>query len=152
MTKVLQTALNTEQNLLCELRIRILEIFDRQSSEKLLSNEKPGGTYVRLLGAHHILAFYCQCIVLFVILQETMEEKLMIIDTDCGIDDAQAIMMALAAPNIHILGITCVFGNTTVDNVCQNVLRVLSVCERNGVRLLKLSEQPQSEKMQICVF
>lgn len=58
MTKVLQTALNTEQNLLCELRIRILEIFDRQSSEKL-SNEKPGGAYVCLLGAHHILLFYC---------------------------------------------------------------------------------------------
>lgn len=76
----------------------------------------------------------------------------MIIDTDCGIDDAQAIMMALAAPNIHILGVTCVFGNTTVDNVCQNVLRVLSVCERNGVRLLKLSEQSQSEEMQICVM
>ena len=67
----------------------------------------------------------------------------MIIDTDCGIDDAQAIMMALAAPNIKVLGITCVFGNTTVENVCQNVLRVLSVCEREEVSLLNqyLSDQ-----------
>ncbi|KAM6971607.1 LOW QUALITY PROTEIN: uncharacterized protein LKV04_017176 [Tautogolabrus adspersus] len=40
-----------------------------------------------------------------------MEKKQVIIDTDCGIDDAQAIMMALAAPNIQIVGITCVFGN-----------------------------------------
>lgn len=67
-----------------------------------------------------------------------MAKKLVIIDTDCGIDDAQAIMMALAAPNIEVLGITCVFGNAEVDNVCQNVLRVLSVCEREQVRSLKL--------------
>ena len=68
-----------------------------------------------------------------------MAKKQVIIDTDCGIDDAQAIMMALAAPNIQIVAITCVFGNADVDNVCQNVLRVLAVCEREGVSLLKLS-------------
>nr|XP_020487293.1 inosine-uridine preferring nucleoside hydrolase-like [Labrus bergylta] len=62
----------------------------------------------------------------------TMEKKQVIIDTDCGIDDAQAIMMALAAPNIQIVGVTCVFGNAAVEHVCQNVLRVLSVCERKG--------------------
>lgn len=65
-------------------------------------------------------------------------KKQVIIDTDCGIDDAQAIMMALAAPNIEVLGVTCVFGNTTVENVCQNVLRVLSICERQGVCLTVL--------------
>lgn len=67
-----------------------------------------------------------------------MEKKKLIIDTDCGIDDAQAIMMALAAPNVEVVGVTCVFGNGAVDNVCQNVLMVLSVCEREGVSLLKL--------------
>lgn len=72
-------------------------------------------------------------------LQETMASKQVIIDTDCGIDDAQAIMMALAAPHIQIVGITCVFGNATVNHVCQNVLRVLSVCERKGVSFLRLS-------------
>ncbi len=67
-----------------------------------------------------------------------MEKKKVIVDTDCGIDDAQAMMMALAAPNIEVVGVTCVFGNTAIDNVCQNVLRVLSVCEREGVSLPKL--------------
>lgn len=62
-----------------------------------------------------------------------MEKKRVIIDTDCGIDDAQAIMMALAAPNTEVMGITCVFGNASIENVCQNVLRVLSVCEREEV-------------------
>lgn len=62
-----------------------------------------------------------------------MSQKLMIVDTDCGIDDAQAIMLALSSSNVRILGITCCFGNTDVDNVCQNVLRVLSVCQRTQV-------------------
>lgn len=61
----------------------------------------------------------------------------MIIDTDCGIDDAQAIFMALAAPNIQVLGITCVFGNAEVNHVCQNVLRVLSVCERQQIPVFR---------------
>lgn len=64
-----------------------------------------------------------------------MAKKLVIIDTDCGIDDAQAIIMALAASDVEILALTCVFGNAAVENVCQNVLRVLSVCERQEVCL-----------------
>ncbi|CAL8309574.1 unnamed protein product [Lota lota] len=62
-----------------------------------------------------------------------MAKKLVIIDTDCGIDDAQAIMMALAAPDVEVLGITCCFGNTSLENVCQNVLRVLAVCKREEI-------------------
>ncbi|XP_042273476.1 inosine-uridine preferring nucleoside hydrolase [Thunnus maccoyii] len=71
-----------------------------------------------------------------------MAKKLVIIDTDCGIDDAQAIMMALAAPNIEILGVTCVFGNAAVENVCQNVLRVLSICEREQIPVFRGSGGP----------
>ncbi|KAF4079325.1 hypothetical protein AMELA_G00191590 [Ameiurus melas] len=66
-----------------------------------------------------------------------MSQKLMIIDTDCGIDDAQAIMLALSSSNVEILGITCCFGNTDVDNVCQNVLRVLSVCQRTQIPVFR---------------
>lgn len=56
--------------------------------------------------------------------------KKLLIDVDCGVDDAQAIMIALAARNVQVLGITCVHGNTIVENVCKNVLRVLKVCGR----------------------
>ncbi|XP_027002740.1 inosine-uridine preferring nucleoside hydrolase [Tachysurus fulvidraco] len=66
-----------------------------------------------------------------------MSQKLMIIDTDCGIDDAQAIMLALSSSNVKILGITCCFGNTDVDNVCQNVLHVLSVCQRTQIPVFR---------------
>lgn len=55
-------------------------------------------------------------------------KKKLLLDVDCGVDDAQAIMVALAAPNVELLGITCVSGNTSVENVCKNTLRVLQVC------------------------
>lgn len=68
--------------------------------------------------------------------------KLLIIDTDCGIDDALAIIVALAAPGVKVLGITCCFGNTDVDNVCQNVMRVLTVCQQTQIPVFKGSAGP----------
>ncbi|XP_043928413.1 inosine-uridine preferring nucleoside hydrolase-like isoform X2 [Protopterus annectens] len=66
-----------------------------------------------------------------------MEKKLILFDTDCGVDDAQAIMVALAAPNVRILGITCCKGNTSVDNVCKNVLRVLEICKKSEIPVFR---------------
>ncbi|XP_072267906.1 pyrimidine-specific ribonucleoside hydrolase RihA-like [Pyxicephalus adspersus] len=68
---------------------------------------------------------------------EKPQKKLLLIDVDCGTDDAQAIMMAIAAPNVEILGITCVGGNTALENVCQNVLRVLKLCDRLDIPVYK---------------
>uniref|UniRef100_A0A6I8SJ43 Pyrimidine-specific ribonucleoside hydrolase rihA n=1 Tax=Xenopus tropicalis TaxID=8364 RepID=A0A6I8SJ43_XENTR len=70
------------------------------------------------------------------------EKKLLLIDVDCGTDDAQAIMMAVAAPHVEILGITCVGGNTAVDNVCKNVLRVLRVCNRSDIPVFRGAFKP----------
>ncbi|XP_067889397.1 nucleoside hydrolase-like [Heterodontus francisci] len=64
-------------------------------------------------------------------------KKLLLLDVDCGLDDAQAIMMALAAPNVQLLGITCCHGNTKIDNVCRNVLRVLKVCQRTEIPVFR---------------
>lgn len=71
-----------------------------------------------------------------------MNPKKLLIDADCGVDDAQAIMMALAAPNVEVLGITCVHGNTTVENVCRNTLRVLKACHRLEVPVFKGATKP----------
>ena len=58
-----------------------------------------------------------------------------IIDCDTGVDDAQAIMMALSSPDVEVVAITCVNGNTDVDNVCRNTLRVLKVCGHGEVSM-----------------
>ncbi|XP_026150929.1 inosine-uridine preferring nucleoside hydrolase [Mastacembelus armatus] len=68
--------------------------------------------------------------------------KKLLVDVDCGVDDAQAIMMALASPNVEILGITCVHGNTTVENVCKNVLRVLQCCNKLEIPVFKGAAKP----------
>jgi inosine-uridine nucleoside N-ribohydrolase len=57
----------------------------------------------------------------------------LIIDTDCGIDDAVAIMMALAHPEIEVVGITTVAGNVDVEQVTENVCRLLAYLGRSGV-------------------
>lgn len=62
-------------------------------------------------------------------------KKKLILDVDTGVDDAQSIMVALADPDVEILGITCCFGNTPLENVLKNTLRVLSVCKRLDVSL-----------------
>lgn len=43
-----------------------------------------------------------------------------IIDTDPGIDDALAIMLAAASPEVDILGITAVAGNTALEHTARN--------------------------------
>lgn len=57
-----------------------------------------------------------------------------IIDTDAGLDDAWGMFLLFAAQrriNLNILGITCVSGNTGVDNVCINVLRTLEAAGKD---------------------
>ncbi|KAF6031483.1 MED15 [Bugula neritina] len=64
------------------------------------------------------------------------KEKLkFIIDCDCGIDDAVAILMMLQAKEIcseiDLLAITCIDGNCPVDVAVQNVLRTLKVSQQS---------------------
>ncbi|XP_061660779.1 inosine-uridine preferring nucleoside hydrolase-like [Syngnathoides biaculeatus] len=68
--------------------------------------------------------------------------KKLILDVDTGVDDAQAIMMALAASNVEILAITCTHGNTPLQNSLKNTLRVLKVCNRLDIKVYAGFEEP----------
>lgn len=48
-----------------------------------------------------------------------------IIDCDPGIDDAVALAMAVASPELEILGVTTTYGNVGIENTTRNALRVL---------------------------
>jgi pyrimidine-specific ribonucleoside hydrolase len=48
----------------------------------------------------------------------------MIIDTDPGVDDAVALMLAVASPEVQLLGVTTVFGNVGVQATTANALRL----------------------------
>lgn len=89
-----------------------------------------------LIAVHFLYNILYAYLVLHILLSSFTEnppKKLLLVDVDCGTDDAQAILMAIAAPHVKILGITCVGGNTKLENVCKNVLRVLKLCDRLDV-------------------
>jgi pyrimidine-specific ribonucleoside hydrolase len=48
-----------------------------------------------------------------------------ILDVDTGVDDALAILFAVAHPGIDVLGISCVAGNASLERVVENTLRIL---------------------------
>lgn len=56
-----------------------------------------------------------------------------IIDTDPGIDDAIALALACASPEIDLLGVTTVGGNTGIENTTGNALRLLHLFGRDDV-------------------
>jgi inosine-uridine nucleoside N-ribohydrolase len=56
-----------------------------------------------------------------------------ILDTDPGHDDAIAILLALASPELEVLGVTTVSGNQTLEKTTANALKILEFVERTDV-------------------
>ena len=56
-----------------------------------------------------------------------------IIDCDPGIDDALALLLACASPEIELLGVTAVAGNRPVEVTGLNACRILDVAGRTAV-------------------
>ena len=54
-----------------------------------------------------------------------MKKHPIILDVDTGFDDAFAVLFAALSPEVELLGITCVDGNTNVHQVVRNTLKVL---------------------------
>ncbi|RBP02024.1 purine nucleosidase [Roseiarcus fermentans] len=51
-----------------------------------------------------------------------------LIDTDTASDDAVAIVMALAAPDVRVLGLTTVAGNVALGQATRNALYTAEIC------------------------
>ncbi|XP_063703860.1 pyrimidine-specific ribonucleoside hydrolase RihA-like [Culicoides brevitarsis] len=74
-----------------------------------------------------------------------METKSVVIDVDVGADDAWALLLALnneKLGNYKIRAITCTFGNTTLENVGKNVLKVLETVDRLDIPIFLGSSEP----------
>jgi pyrimidine-specific ribonucleoside hydrolase len=57
----------------------------------------------------------------------------LVIDTDPGIDDAVAILLALASPEVDLRLVTTVHGNVELAQTTENALRVLHLAGRSDV-------------------
>jgi inosine-uridine nucleoside N-ribohydrolase len=59
--------------------------------------------------------------------------KPVIIDCDPGHDDAMALMLAVASPELDLVAVTTVAGNQTLDRVTANAIRVLDVVNATDI-------------------
>jgi pyrimidine-specific ribonucleoside hydrolase len=65
-----------------------------------------------------------------------------VIDCDPGHDDAIAILLALASPEVELRGIVTVAGNQTVDKTTRNALKVLELAGRADIPVVRGAAAP----------
>ncbi len=65
-----------------------------------------------------------------------------LLDTDPGIDDALAIFLALASPEIQLEAITTVSGNVDVEQTTRNALTLLALADRSDIPVARGSRYP----------
>ena len=65
-----------------------------------------------------------------------------LIDTDPGVDDAIAILMALASPDVELLGLTTVGGNVPLGRSTRNALALLQAAGRSDIPVAKGASRP----------
>ncbi|MBV9681618.1 MAG: nucleoside hydrolase [Solirubrobacterales bacterium] len=65
-----------------------------------------------------------------------------ILDCDPGHDDAIALLLALASPELRVLGVTTVSGNQTLEKTTANAIRVLDHVGRGDVPVAAGAARP----------
>jgi inosine-uridine nucleoside N-ribohydrolase len=65
-----------------------------------------------------------------------------LLDCDPGHDDAIALLLALASPEVELRGVTTVAGNQTLEKTTANALRVLELVGRDDVEVAAGAERP----------
>ncbi len=68
--------------------------------------------------------------------------KKILIDTDPGIDDSMAILFALRSPELEVVALTTVFGNTDVDHCSQNALRLVELEGHGDIPVARGAAKP----------
>lgn len=68
----------------------------------------------------------------------------LIIDTDPGVDDAIAILLALAAPDTEVLGLTAVGGNVPLARGVRNALAILQAAGRPDLPVARGASRPRT--------
>src|SRR5262249_15353060 len=73
-----------------------------------------------------------------------------ILDCDPGHDDAIALLLALASPELDLLGVTTTYGNQTLAKTTANALRVLELVGRTDVPVAGGAERPLERELVVA--
>ena len=74
----------------------------------------------------------------------------LVVDCDPGHDDAIALLLALASPEVELLGVTTVHGNQTLDKTTENALRVLELVGRSDVPVARGADRPLVRELHVA--
>jgi purine nucleosidase len=66
----------------------------------------------------------------------------LLIDCDTGIDDALALLYAMASPEVDIVGVSCVAGNVELPHIVRNTLAVLELAGGAAIPVAIGAERP----------
>lgn len=75
-----------------------------------------------------------------------------IIDTDPGIDDALAIFLALASPELEVAALTAVAGNVPLELTLPNALRLLEIAGRAGIPVAAGASRPLRRQLVTAAY
>ena len=75
-------------------------------------------------------------------LHQTAHPNPVIIDTDPGVDDAIALLMALACPQLDVIGITTTAGNVPLARATRNTLAILQHLARTAIPVFRGAARP----------
>jgi inosine-uridine nucleoside N-ribohydrolase len=75
-----------------------------------------------------------------------------IIDTDPGVDDALALLMAMRSPELRIEGVTPVAGNVPLDRTLPNALRMVEIAGRKDIPVAAGASAPLMRRLVTAEF
>jgi pyrimidine-specific ribonucleoside hydrolase len=73
-----------------------------------------------------------------------------ILDCDPGHDDAIALLLALASPELEVLAVTTTYGNQTLEKTTANALRVLELVDRAEVPVAAGADRPFTRELAVA--
>jgi inosine-uridine nucleoside N-ribohydrolase len=73
-----------------------------------------------------------------------------VLDCDPGHDDAIALLLALASPELELLGVTTVYGNQTLEKTTANALRVLELARRGQIPVAAGADRPLARELTVA--
>jgi inosine-uridine nucleoside N-ribohydrolase len=75
-----------------------------------------------------------------------------LLDCDPGHDDAIALLLALASPEVELLGITTVAGNQTLDKTTANALKILEFVGRTEIPVAAGAARPLVREPYVAAY
>jgi inosine-uridine nucleoside N-ribohydrolase len=73
-----------------------------------------------------------------------------VLDCDPGHDDAIALLLALASPELELRGVTTTYGNQTLEKTTENALRLLELVGREDVPVAEGADRPLERELVVA--